>query len=50
MDLEILIILFGALTVALSIVCIVLVLSLKKNKNNDAIYEEIEYLKQAGNR
>ena len=40
MNTEILIILFGALTVALSIVCIVLVLSLKKNKNNDAIYEE----------
>ena len=40
MNLEILIILFGALSIALSIVCIVLVLSLKKNKNNDAIYEE----------
>ena len=37
---EILIILFGVLTVVLSIVCIVLVLSLKKNKNDDAIYEE----------
>ena len=40
MNTEILIILFGALTVALSIICIVLVLSLKKNKNDDAIYEE----------
>lgn len=37
---EILIILFGALTVALTIVCIVLVMSLKKNKNDAAIYEE----------
>ncbi len=37
---EILIVLFGALTVALTIVCIVLVLSLKKNKNDAAIYEE----------
>ena len=37
---EILIIVFGALTVLLSIVCIALVLSLKKNKNDDAIYEE----------
>lgn len=37
---EILIILFGALTVALTIVCIVLVMSLKKNKNDVAIYEE----------
>ncbi len=40
MNTEILIILFGGLTVALTIICIVLVLSLKKNKNNDAIYEE----------
>ena len=40
MNTETLIILFGALTVALSIVCIVLVLSLRKSKNNDAIYEE----------
>ncbi len=40
MNTEILIILFGALTIALSIICIVLLLSLKKNKNNDAIYEE----------
>ncbi len=40
MNTETLIILFGALTVVLSIVCIVLVLSLKKSKNNDAIYEE----------
>ena len=37
---EILIIVFGVLTVLLSIVCIALVLSLKKNKNDDAIYEE----------
>ena len=37
---EILVILFGVLSVVLSIVCIVLVLSLKKNKNDDAIYEE----------
>ena len=37
---EILIILFGAITVALTIVCIVLVMSLKKNKNDAAIYEE----------
>ncbi len=37
---EILVILFGVLTAVLSIVCIVLVLSLKKNKNDDAIYEE----------
>ena len=37
---EILIIVFGALTVLLSIICIALVLSLKKNKNDDAIYEE----------
>ena len=40
MNTEILIIIFGALTIALSIICIVLLLSLKKNKNNDAIYEE----------
>ena len=40
MDIELLVILFGALTVALSIVCIVLVISLKKGKDNDAIYEE----------
>jgi len=40
MNLENLIILFGALTIALTIVCIVLVLSLKKNKNDTAIYEE----------
>lgn len=40
MNTETLIILFGALTVVLSIVCIVLVLSLKKSKNDDAIYEE----------
>ncbi len=40
MNTETLIILFGALTVALSIICIVLVLSLKKSKDNDAIYEE----------
>ena len=40
MNTETLVILFGALTVALTIVCIVLVLSLKKNKNDDAIYEE----------
>ncbi len=40
MNTEILIILFGALTAVLTIVCIVLVLSLKKNKNDTAIYEE----------
>ncbi len=40
MNTEILIILFGALTTVLSIICIVLVLSLKKNRNDDAIYEE----------
>ncbi len=40
MNTETLVILFGALTVALSIVCIVLVASLKKSKNDDAIYEE----------
>ena len=40
MNTETLVILFGALTVALTIVCIVLIASLKKNKNDDAIYEE----------
>ena len=37
---DILVIVFGALTVALTIVCITLIFSLKKNKNDDAIYEE----------
>ncbi len=37
---DILVIVFGALTVALTIICISLVFSLKKNKNDDAIYEE----------
>ena len=40
MNTETLLILFGALTVALTIVCIVLIASLKKNKNDDAIFEE----------
>ena len=40
MNTETLVILFGALTVALTIVCIVLIASLKKNKNDDAIFEE----------
>lgn len=40
MNTETLAILFGAITVALTIVCIVLVASLKKNKNDDAIFEE----------
>ena len=40
MNTETLVILFGALTVALTIVCIVLITSLKKNKNDDAIFEE----------
>ena len=40
MNTDILIIIFGAIIVALSVVLIALVLSLKKNKNNDAIYEE----------
>ena len=40
MNIEILVILFGGLTILLSIVLIFLVVSLKKNKNNDAIYEE----------
>ena len=37
---DILVIVFGALTVVLTIVCITLIFSLKKNKNDDAIYEE----------
>ena len=40
MNTETLVILFDALTVALTIVCIVLIASLKKNKNDDAIFEE----------
>lgn len=40
MNTETLAILFGAITVALTIVCIVLIASLKKNKNDDAIFEE----------
>ena len=40
MNTETLVILFGAITVALTIVCIVLIASLKKNKNDDAIFEE----------
>lgn len=40
MNTETLVILFGAITVALTIVCIVLITSLKKNKNDDAIFEE----------
>ena len=40
MNTETLLILFGAITVALAIVCIVLIASLKKNKNDDAIFEE----------
>ena len=40
MNTEFLIILFGVLTIALATVCIVLVLSLKKNKNDAAIFEE----------
>ena len=40
MNTETLLILFGAITVALTIVCIVLIASLKKNKNDDAIFEE----------
>lgn len=37
---EVLIILFGGFSLVLTIVCIVLVASLKKNKNDSAIYEE----------
>ena len=40
MNTETLIIIFGILTVALSLVCILLVASLKKNRSNDAIYKE----------
>lgn len=40
MSTEILIVLFGALTAVLSVVCIVLVASLKREKNDDTIYEE----------
>lgn len=40
MNTETLVILFGALTIVLSIVCIVLIASLKKGKDNDAIFEE----------
>ncbi len=41
MNTDILIIIFGALTVALSVILIALILSQKKNKNNDAVYEEL---------
>lgn len=37
---DILIVALGAISIVLSIVCIALVTSLKKNKDNDAIYEE----------
>ena len=41
MDIEVLLIIFfGSLTVGLLVFCSVLLLSLRKNKNNDAIYEE----------
>lgn len=40
METEILVLIFGVLTAVLSVVCIVLVYSLKKENNNDAIYEE----------
>lgn len=41
MNTDILIVIFGALTVALSVILIALILSQKKNKNNDAVYEEL---------
>ena len=37
---DIIIVLLGAISIVLSIVCIALISSLKKNKYNDAIYEE----------
>ncbi len=37
---DILIVALGAISVVLSIICIALISSLKKNKDNDAIYEE----------
>ncbi len=37
---DILIVVLGAISVVLSIICIALISSLKKNKDNDAIYEE----------
>lgn len=37
---DIIIVLLGAISIVLSIVCIALISSLKKNKDNDAIYEE----------
>ncbi len=37
---EILTVILGAVSIVLSVICIVLVLSLKKNRNDDLIYEE----------
>ena len=43
---DILIVILGAVSVVLSIVCTVLVLSLKKGRDNDAIYEEFRRNRQ----
>ncbi len=43
---DILIVALGAISIALSIACMVLILSLKKNKDNNAIYEEFRRNRQ----